>query len=69
MVTTSVGAEGIEAADEILAIADSSEDFAKQVISMYNNTDRLRDIQGRMQEYIRKYFSADAAWERIREDF
>ena len=67
--TTSIGAEGIPFAGEVLAVADEPQEFADRVLQMYEDTEGLAGICDKTQEYIRNYFSVDAAWSVIREDF
>lgn len=69
IVTTSVGSEGIPDVDDVLLIEDQPESFAETVISLYQDKKRLLELCDRTQEYIKDYFSLDAAWEVIREDF
>lgn len=69
VVTTSVGAEGIEKAESILAIEDDAQLFADKVIELYSDDEKLDIISGKMQEYIKKYNSVEAAWNIISEDF
>ena len=69
IVTTSIGAEGIPFAGEVLAVADEPQEFADRVLQMYEDTEGLAGICDKTQEYIRNYFSVDAAWSVIREDF
>lgn len=69
MVTTSVGAEGIEGVEEIIEIADEAEVFAKSVIELYNNDQRLREISEKYQKFIKDKFSIDAVWNIVKEDF
>ena len=69
IVTTSIGAEGIPFAGEVLAVADEPQEFADRVLQMYEDTEGLARICDKTQEYIRNYFSVDAAWSVIREDF
>lgn len=69
VITTSVGAEGIPEADTVMKIEDNPEKFAKLVVSLYENNQMLKDMSHRTQEYIRQYFSMDAAWNIIKKDF
>lgn len=69
IVTTSVGSEGIPGVEDVLIVEDKPEDFAKAVTELYCDEKRLSGLCGRTQEYIKDYFSVDAAWEVIREDF
>ena len=69
IVTTSVGAEGMKDIEGVMAVKDEPEEFAEAVISLYEDTEKLKNMCQASQTYIRKYFSVDHAWERIAEDF
>lgn len=69
IITTSVGAEGIPRVDSVLEIADDAELFAEKTVELYEDETRLRSMCRRTQTYIREYFSIDAAWKVIEEDF
>lgn len=69
IVTTSTGAEGIPFVDQVLKIADGEAAFASAVVSLYEDNTMCRMLCHRTQDYIRRYFSLDGAWETIREDF
>lgn len=69
IVTTSIGAEGIPEAETVMKVADEPEKFAKEVVSLYQNTGACQELCDRTQAYIRDYFSVDAAWKVIEEDF
>ena len=69
IVTTPIGAEGIPEAETVMKIADEPEDFAKEVVSLYQDTEACLALSDRTQTYIRDYFSVDAAWSVIAEDF
>ena len=69
IVTTSVGSEGIPGVEEVLEVRDQPEDFADTVVRLYDDTEKLREMAEKTQDYIKNHFSIDAAWEVIREDF
>lgn len=81
IVTTSVGAEGIPYAENVMAISDENEAdihnkaeeverrFADEVIRLYSDDLLLGEISKNTESYIRKYYSMDAAWKTIRGDF
>lgn len=56
VVTTSIGAEGIERASEFLAIADDSEGFARHVYSLYGDDVQLGVMCQRAYESIERDF-------------
>ncbi len=69
IVTTSVGAEGIPDAEQVMKVADEPEAFAAAVTELYGDADALRAMSQATQSYIRDHFSVDAAWKIIEEDF
>lgn len=69
IVTTKVGAEGIEAVENAAVIADDEKEFAKTVLKLYHDNAKLAVMAEQSQILIRKYFSMEAVWERIEEDF
>ena len=69
IVTTSIGAEGIAQAERVMKIADEPADFAANVVALYNDPAQCREMCMETQKFIRDYFSVDAAWEVIEEDF
>lgn len=69
MITTSIGAEGIPEIRSVVAVEDEAEAFAEKTIAMYQDTEGLKDISVRSQVYIKEYFSQDAQWRTVEEDF
>ena len=69
VVTTSVGAEGITGAEDILCIADEAGELGEKICALYNNKDKLTEMSKASYEYIRKNFSEENAWKVIAEDF
>ena len=69
IVTTSIGSEGIPEAETVMEIEDSPEQFARAVADLYADPSRCRQMSDKTQEYVRRHYSVDAAWEVIREDF
>ncbi|MDO4960766.1 MAG: glycosyltransferase [Eubacteriales bacterium] len=81
VVTTSVGAEGIPQAENIMTVVDDdpdalfdnaeriAKDFAKAVIELYSDTERLSRMSAACGSYIREHYSYDAAWSVVEDDF
>ena len=69
VVTTSIGAEGIPEADQVMVVRDEPKAFAEEVVSLYQDTKRCRQMCLETQNYIRKYHSIEAAWNVVGEDF
>jgi len=69
IVTTSIGAEGIPQVQDVLLVEDGPERFAETVVKLYQNEAACQELCRKTQKYIREYFSLDAAWKVIEEDF
>lgn len=69
IITTSIGAEGILHADEIMVVEDQTEEFAGKVADLYQDMAACQAYCHKAQAYIREYHSVDAAWKVIEEDF
>ncbi|WP_238651032.1 glycosyltransferase [Paenibacillus piscarius] len=69
IVTTSVGAEGLPNIENHLLIADSEEDFASEIVGIYNNEERLDELSKDSLIYIQQYFSSARVEQIIDEDF
>ena len=69
IVTTSVGSEGIPEVESVLRVEDEPEDFAAEVVRLYQDPAELVRLSRATQAYIRSHFSTEAAWNVIREDF
>lgn len=69
VVTTSVGAEGIPDSDYVMMIQDKAEDFAKAVIDVYKDEKLCRDLSRKGRQCIKDYYSVEAAWDIVKEDF
>ena len=69
VVTTSVGAEGIEGAEQILCIEDEVQAIASKLAELYNNDVELAQMSRKSYEYIRDNFSEESAWYIVEKDF
>lgn len=69
IVTTAIGAEGIPEAESVMRIADRPADFADAVVRLYEDPEACLALSEATQTYVRRYFSIDAAWSVIAEDF
>lgn len=67
--TTSVGAEGIEGIDAFVAVKDQEEAYIQTVVDLYSDYDALKKMHDQSQEYVRRHFSLEGAWEVVAEDF
>ena len=69
VVTTSVGAEGIEGLDGCVAVEDQEEAYIQTVISLYSDYAALEKMHDRSMEYVAKHYSLEGAWSVVAEDF
>ena len=69
VVTTSVGAEGIEGLDDCVAVEDQEEAYIQTVISLYSDYAALEKMHDRSMEYVAKHYSLEGAWSMVAEDF
>ena len=61
--------EGIPNEGGAVAIADDERSFADRVIALYQEEETLKQMSFKGQEIIKKYYSRDAAREKIGRDF
>ena len=61
VVTTSVGAEGIPESERCLAIADSSEAFARKIVGIYRDSGKLTEMSDESFRCVQEYFSPERA--------
>lgn len=69
LITTSVGAEGIEGIENVVEICDEPEQFANKVVELYDNDVKLEKMALTTQSFVRSRFCTDAVWDIIKEDF
>lgn len=69
VMTTSVGAEGIKDANNIMAIEDDAVQFAQHLVELYGNEQELVRMSASYAEYVRQNYTPQKAWEVIGPDF
>lgn len=69
IVTTSVGAEGINGIEEFSIVKDNEKEIIEEICTIYNDEKILKNMSDKNQEYVKKHFSVDAVWNIIREEF
>lgn len=69
IITTSIGAEGIEDTDDLFIISDSAEKFADNIKEYYEDEIFLKNISCKYYNYINKYFSQQHAIDIIKDNF
>lgn len=69
VITTGVGAEGIDNELGQMIVADAKDDFVYKCVTLYNDKDALENMSRAAMEYVRNKHSIEAVWDIIREDF
>lgn len=69
VVTTSVGAEGLQGLNEVVVIEDDAVRLADAICSIYNSESILSGMSLKGRQYIRERFSSKAVWDIIKDDF
>ncbi len=69
IVTTSIGAEGISGAGEVMAVEDEPETFARVLVRLYSRPEECRRLSEKTQDYVKTRYSVEAAWSVVKEDF
>ncbi|WHE87112.1 glycosyltransferase [Lachnoanaerobaculum gingivalis] len=69
VITTSVGAEGIDNSYNQMLVADEPADFVEKCVNLYNDKEALKAMSKAADDYVRNKHSIEAVWEIIREDF
>lgn len=69
VVTTGIGVEGIEGAEEIVKVCEGAEEIAETVVRLYEDEDGLEKMSGEEWRYIMEHFSVECAVRILREDF
>ena len=52
-----------------MCIKDAPEEYAEETVRLYQDPESLRELSRKTQDYIREYYSVDAAWSVVEEDF
>ena len=52
-----------------LGIGFVPEEFAEETVRLYQDPESLCVLRRKTQDYIRKYYSVDAAWSVVKEEF
>lgn len=69
VVTTPIGIEGIPNDADAVRIAEDADAFAESVIELYQSNENLSKMSVAGQNIIRQYYSREAAWKNIADDF
>ena len=68
LITTSIGAEGLDCTDEPFVIEDDPDRMAEKICSLYEDYEKLRELSDKGKAFIRKNFTLKVAEEVLRKD-
>ena len=68
VLTTNIGAEGIEDAETVMEIRDSAQEWINELIALYTDTDRCSEMSRKSLAYVKERHSLEAAWKVIEPD-
>jgi glycosyltransferase involved in cell wall biosynthesis len=69
IITTSIGAEGIPDAEQIMVISDEAEDMAGKISLLYKDEDLINHYLSTYPQFIDKYFSHKTIQSVIEKEF
>ena len=69
VITTGVGAEGIDNSYNQMLVADEPSDFVNKCVTLYNDKEALKAMSKAADDYVKNKHSIEAVWDIIREDF
>ena len=69
VVTTSVGAEGIDNTGKFLSVADEAGEIAGRISELYMDHMHLSEMRMKAHEYVNKYYTPESAIQVIGKDF
>ena len=68
MITTSIGAEGLNLEDDPFVIEDEPNKMAEKICALYEDYTKLRILSDKGKDFIRKNFTLKAAEEVLKAD-
>ncbi|WP_409344197.1 glycosyltransferase [Paenibacillus sp. MBLB4367] len=69
LITTSIGAEGLQESERVVNIANDENEFSEEVLSLYTNQEKWEEFSKKSFEYIKNNFSRKSAKDLIQMDF
>ena len=69
VITTPVGAEGIEGIEDIALVREHEEEIAQVICEIYHDVERLKELSRRSRLYVQQHYNKDAVWNIIKDDF
>ena len=67
VITTTIGAEGIDNSSGILGVYDKADKFAEELVKLYNDDKRLEEISEMSLGFIDKFYSENAVREKFKQ--
>ncbi len=61
VVTTSIGAEGIDNSSNIMQIADSAKDMSKAICNLYDDFKKLNELSNMSTSFITEHYTEKSA--------
>ena len=68
LVTTSIGAEGLDCSDETFVVEDDPDRMAEKICELYEDYDALRRMSDKGKKFIEKYFTLQVAEDVLKAD-
>lgn len=69
LITTAIGAEGLSTKEGAMIIRDNADDFAQEVINLYNDFEKLGQLSNNCDIFIKNNFTEDTARDIISREF
>ncbi len=69
VITTSVGAEGIDGLEKITIVKDDENELIETICNTYYDTELLSIISKQESDFVKKYYSLETVWNVIKTDF
>jgi glycosyltransferase involved in cell wall biosynthesis len=69
IVSTAIGTEGLKDIESLIHPYDTPEDFADEVVNLYQNEDRLQSMSISFKNYVRRNISKERAIEIVKSSF
>lgn len=68
LITTSIGAEGLDCEDDPFIIEDDADKMAEEICNLYEDFDKLRELSDRGKKFIQKNFTLEVAEDVLKAD-
>lgn len=65
IVTTDIGAEGIDNSLDIISLGNTAQELADKIISLYQDEQKLKELSEKSVQFIKENFTAEVAYDHI----